>query len=243
MTSSNPRLCVPASITASGINWLLTGTRAVSIFCCLRSRSLIPSLVNYKVAPIIVNQVAPILSSHKVTSSTRSHYKRTPQGFTPFCGLPIVLPTAYHVVRWIIVWPCLEVKGCVGVCRCLSRRRRKRRGKSFVSICPREDSGMLAGLGRREVPSLHRFGRQGEDGVISSNGLRRYRGLRLFGCCSQRVTGGCTGLFGGSALRWKRQPLFPLTCPFLVHVRRSSQRTILAWMRWNSPSLCTSSSA
>jgi hypothetical protein len=36
MALSNPRLCVPASITASGINWLLTGTRAVSIFCCPR---------------------------------------------------------------------------------------------------------------------------------------------------------------------------------------------------------------
>jgi hypothetical protein len=43
--------------------------------------------------------------SHKVTSSTRSHYKRTPQAYTAYCGLPIVLPTAYHVVRWIIVWP------------------------------------------------------------------------------------------------------------------------------------------
>jgi hypothetical protein len=187
----------------------------------LSSRSPIPSLVN-KAAPI-ANQVAPILSPHKAASSTRSPNKRTLQGFMPFCGHPIVLPTtsptAYHVVWRAIVWP-FRVECRVGVCRFASRRRRRRRrGKSFVSICPREDPGMLAGLGRREVPSLHRFGRQGEDGVISSSGLRRYRGLRLFGCCSQRVTGGCKGLFGGNALRWKRQPLFPLTCPFLVHVR------------------------
>ena len=142
MTSSNPRLCVPASITASGINWLLTGTRAVSIFCCLRSRSLIPSLVNYKVALIIVNQVAPILSSHKVTSSTRSHYKRTPQAYSAYCGLPIVLPTtsttAYHVVWRIIVWP-FGVECRVGVCRFASHRRRDEHlfhdDRDFHSCC------------------------------------------------------------------------------------------------------------